>query len=268
MSRTKALGGRRRRRSSPSSASGSSRTPRSRVCAPSSSRGCTGSSGIATRSRRRAPRCAGGTPAQPGEPEGIAALRAWAWKDLDRVALVSFDVEGKPEIERKRERERREDFLEVWELRGTATFVVDGFRADGARVERAAKVAFVLPNADAPPAEAAAAPALPPLPLFPSKKISFFSSSSSLSLSLSSPPNPTASRPIRASTTRRVRPASARRAAIRPRPLDEPAHRRHLAGLGRRGPGLRSGRRRGPLRGRRRPVDPVPRTTARGISRT
>ena len=26
------------------------------------------------------------------EPEGIAALRAWAWKDLDRVAIVSFDA--------------------------------------------------------------------------------------------------------------------------------------------------------------------------------
>ena len=83
----------------------------------------------------------------PGEPEGIAALRAWAWKDLDRVALVSFDVEGKPEIKRI-----KKDFLERWELRGTAVFVVDGFRADGARVERAARVLFVLQNVDAPAA--------------------------------------------------------------------------------------------------------------------
>ena len=83
----------------------------------------------------------------PGEPEGIAALRAWAWKDLDRVALVSFDVEGKPEIKRI-----KKDFLERWELRGTAVFVVDGFRADGARVERAARVSFVLQNVDAPAA--------------------------------------------------------------------------------------------------------------------
>jgi hypothetical protein len=81
-----------------------------------------------------------------GEPEGIATLRAWAWKDLDRVAMVSFDVEGKPEIERKKEK----DFLEAWELRGTATFVVDGFRADGARVERSAVVALRLANADTP----------------------------------------------------------------------------------------------------------------------
>jgi hypothetical protein len=83
----------------------------------------------------------------PGEPEGIAALRAWAWKDLDRVALVSFDVEGKPEIKRI-----KKDFSERWELRGTAVFVVDGFRADGARVERAARVSFVLQNVDAPAA--------------------------------------------------------------------------------------------------------------------
>src|SRR5664279_3134764 len=79
--------------------------------------------------------------AQQGDPEGIAAIRDWAWKDLDRVALVSFDVEGKPGIERRKEKEK--DFIEVWELRGTATFVVDGFRADGARVERRARVAFM-----------------------------------------------------------------------------------------------------------------------------
>jgi hypothetical protein len=102
--------------------------------------------------------------AQPGDPEGIAPLRAWAWKDLDRVALVSFDVEGKPEIERKKEKDK--DFLEVWELRGTATFVVDGFRADGARVERSGRVALVIANADAPSAKAAAAPTSPsPSPL-------------------------------------------------------------------------------------------------------
>jgi hypothetical protein len=112
------------------------------------------------------------------EPNGIAELRAWAWKDLDRVAIVSFDVEGKPEIEKKREKkrekEKEKDFLEVWELRGTATFVVDGFRADGARVERAAKVSFVLPNADAPD----------PSPL-PFKESSSSSSSSFSSFSVS-----------------------------------------------------------------------------------
>ncbi|HQQ75949.1 MAG TPA: CRTAC1 family protein [Thermoanaerobaculia bacterium] len=89
--------------------------------------------------------------AHPGDAEGIAALRAWAWKDLDRVAMVSFDVDGKPEIERKKTGEKI--FLEGeerWELRGTATFVVDGFRADGARVERAARVTLLLPDANAP----------------------------------------------------------------------------------------------------------------------
>jgi enediyne biosynthesis protein E4 len=92
--------------------------------------------------------------AQAGDPEGIAALRAWAWKDLDRIAIVSFDVEGKPEIERKKTRERDKekdkDFLEVWELSGTAVFTVDGFRADGARVEKSAVVGLRLPNADTP----------------------------------------------------------------------------------------------------------------------
>src|ERR1019366_8966059 len=34
------------------------------------------------------------------EPEGVAGLRSWAWKDLDRVALVSFDVDGKPQIKK------------------------------------------------------------------------------------------------------------------------------------------------------------------------
>src|ERR1035438_5396895 len=88
--------------------------------------------------------------AEPGEPEGIAGLRAWAWKDLDRVALVSFDVEGKPTIQKKKEEERERDFLESWELQGSAVFTVDGFLPGGARVERAAKVSFVLPSVDTP----------------------------------------------------------------------------------------------------------------------
>src|SRR5664279_6155792 len=56
--------------------------------------------------------------AQQGDPEGIAAIRDWAWKDLDRVALVSFDVEGKPGIERRKEKEKEKDFLERREVRG------------------------------------------------------------------------------------------------------------------------------------------------------
>jgi enediyne biosynthesis protein E4 len=83
--------------------------------------------------------------AQPGDPDGIGSLRAWAWKDLERVSLVSFDVEGKPEI--------KKNFLEGserWTLHGTAVFVVDGFRADGARVERQSTVSLVLLNVDVP----------------------------------------------------------------------------------------------------------------------
>ncbi|MEO8586630.1 MAG: VCBS repeat-containing protein, partial [Acidobacteriota bacterium] len=86
--------------------------------------------------------------AQPGDPEGIAALRTWAWKDLDRIELISFDVTGKPEIRKTSEKDKEKDFLERWELGGTAVFVVDGFRADGARVERSALVSLLLPDAD------------------------------------------------------------------------------------------------------------------------
>jgi len=111
--------------------------------------------------------------AQPGDAEGIAALRAWAWKDLDRIALVSFDVEGRPEIERKRAKDK--DFLEVWELRGTAIFTIDGFLPGGARIERRARVAFMLPNADAP--------GLSPSPLT-FKEYSLLPSSFSFSVSL------------------------------------------------------------------------------------
>ena len=103
-----------------------------------------------------------------GEPDGIAALRAWAWKDLDHVALVSFDIEGKPEIKKVKEK----DFLEKWELRGSAAFVVDGFRADGARIERRALVSLRLPDVDAPG----------PFPLpFKENSLSFFFSISLLS---------------------------------------------------------------------------------------
>jgi hypothetical protein len=77
------------------------------------------------------------------EPEGMAALRAWAWKDLDRVALVSFDVEGKPEMKKS-----LLEGSERWSLVGKALFVVDGFRADGARVERRARVLLRLLNLD------------------------------------------------------------------------------------------------------------------------
>jgi hypothetical protein len=65
---------------------------------------------------------------RPGDPDGIAPLRAWAWKDLDRIAAVSFRVE-KPSHDVSPGRER---------TAGRVAFTVDGFRADGARVERSA----------------------------------------------------------------------------------------------------------------------------------
>ncbi|MGZ6971219.1 MAG: FG-GAP repeat domain-containing protein [Thermoanaerobaculia bacterium] len=109
-----------------------------------------------------------------GEPEGIAALRTWAWADLDQVALVSFDVEGKPEIKKY-----FLEGLERWTLHGTAVFTIDGFRIDGARVERAARVALVLPNAAAP--AAAPDPSHSPLTF---KESSLLTSSVSFSVSL------------------------------------------------------------------------------------
>jgi len=80
--------------------------------------------------------------AAPADPDGMGALRAWAWADLDRIAFVSFDVAGKPEI--------KKNFLERWTLVGKAVFVVDGFREDGARVERTALVALSVLDADVP----------------------------------------------------------------------------------------------------------------------
>jgi hypothetical protein len=80
--------------------------------------------------------------AAPADPDGMDALRAWAWADLDRIALVSFDVAGRPEI--------KKNFLERWILVGKAVFVVDGFRKDGARVERTALVALSVLDADVP----------------------------------------------------------------------------------------------------------------------
>ena len=59
------------------------------------------------------------------DPEGVAALRAWAWNGLERLAYVDYRVE-KP-------RHRGE------ETSGPVTFTVGGFGADGSRVERSAR---------------------------------------------------------------------------------------------------------------------------------
>ncbi len=63
--------------------------------------------------------------ATPGDPEGIAALRSWAWDGLDRLAYVDYRVE-KPRHDGE-------------ETSGPVTFTVGGFRPDGSRVERSAR---------------------------------------------------------------------------------------------------------------------------------
>jgi hypothetical protein len=67
--------------------------------------------------------------ATTADPEGIAALRAWAWKDLDRIGYVDYRVE-RPKHEIGRHRERTE---------GRVRFTVGGFRTDGTRIERSAE---------------------------------------------------------------------------------------------------------------------------------
>ncbi|MDQ6892438.1 MAG: CRTAC1 family protein [Acidobacteriota bacterium] len=81
---------------------------------------------------------------RPGDPDGIAPLRAWAWKDLDRIAAVSYRVE-KPSHDVSARRER---------TAGMVAFTVDGFRSDGARVERTASATVAAEWVPAaPPAE-------------------------------------------------------------------------------------------------------------------
>ncbi len=82
--------------------------------------------------------------ARAGEPDGIAELRLWAWESLDRIAGVSFDVAGNPEITRAP--------AGRWTIRGRAVFTIDGFAGDGSRVERSAVVALHVPDAEAPDA--------------------------------------------------------------------------------------------------------------------
>ena len=67
--------------------------------------------------------------ATPADPEGIAALRSWAWNALERIGYVDFRVE-KPSHEIRPDRERTS---------GRVLFTVGGFAAGGARVERSAE---------------------------------------------------------------------------------------------------------------------------------
>jgi hypothetical protein len=73
----------------------------------------------------------------PSDPEGTAALRSWAWKDLERVAYVSYRVE-KPQHEISAENDS---------TRGGVVFTVGGFSSAGIRVERSA-VALVAAEWD------------------------------------------------------------------------------------------------------------------------
>ncbi len=68
--------------------------------------------------------------ATAADPDGIGALRSWAWNDLARIGYVDYRVE-KPTHEIGKTSEK---------TTGHVVFTVGGFRADGARVERAAKV--------------------------------------------------------------------------------------------------------------------------------
>ena len=95
----------------------------------------------------------------PSDPAGLARLREWAWKDLDRVAWISYRVE-KPEHEISASRE---------ETHGRVRFTVGGFRAGGARVERSADVLLACawdPRRDPTPidASAGAVPEAVPVP--------------------------------------------------------------------------------------------------------
>jgi hypothetical protein len=84
----------------------------------------------ACESTRRALRSRDATEA---DPRDIATLRAWAWNDLERLAYVEYRVE-KPTHQIGPHRD---------DTSGQVTFTVGGFRADGARVERAAKATVV-----------------------------------------------------------------------------------------------------------------------------
>ncbi len=92
------------------------------------------------------------------DPAGIAALRAWAWQDLDRIAYVDYRVE-KPV---------HDIGSGIDDTTGRVTFTVGGFRADGARVERAASATVArydesLAGAGRPGRHGASAELLQPL---------------------------------------------------------------------------------------------------------
>jgi enediyne biosynthesis protein E4 len=74
--------------------------------------------------------------ATSSDPEGVAALRTWAWDGLERLGYVDYRVE-KPTHDLSGGGEKTE---------GRVTFTVGGFRSDGARVERAAASLVTVAN--------------------------------------------------------------------------------------------------------------------------
>ena len=167
--------------------------------------------------------------ATAADPEGVAALRAWAWEGLERLALRGL---SRREADARDRREREK-------TTGRVVFTVGGFRADGARVERAASA--IVTERDRRGRLA---------------RHSALASSSPLWNRIET----------HAALPRRHRRGRPRRAAARSAAQEgQPPDRRHLARLRRRRPRLRPRRLRGSLRRRRRALDPLPQRRPRPL---
>jgi hypothetical protein len=79
--------------------------------------------------------------ATAADPDGVPALRAWAWNGLDRLGYVDYRVE-KPTHELGASEEKTS---------GRVVFRVGGFRADGTRVERSADAIVTEVSPSRPP---------------------------------------------------------------------------------------------------------------------
>src|SRR6266851_73985 len=77
--------------------------------------------------------------ATSSDPAGIAGLRAWAWKGLERVAYISYEVE-KPAHAVSGSNER---------TTGRVVFTVGGFDANGVRIERSSSALVTFQRAGA-----------------------------------------------------------------------------------------------------------------------
>jgi hypothetical protein len=73
-------------------------------------------------------------------PKGIEELRAWAWKDLERIGYAEYRVE-KPDIEIRGGVER---------IVGRVVFTIGGFGPDGARIEKAASAIVTVEGGPSP----------------------------------------------------------------------------------------------------------------------